>query len=124
MLKSLVAEGVAAALDARSPAVDVAKQADVAALLEEVAVLKARLATVEETPAAPKVFTNGATPPPGTLRGQDRAVDGGQPVDVAKARELKHTLYKGTAAEQNDAARQMQEAAIAQLSAIHSAPRR
>ena len=101
---------------------DVAKQADVAGLLEEVRTLKARLEAVEEQPAAPRVFTNGQTPPPGTLRGQDKTPAGGPAVDIAKARELKNTLYRGTAAEQNAAAQEMQEAAIAGLSAIHAAP--
>jgi hypothetical protein len=116
VLESIVAKGVKAALDARGPAEDVAKQADVAALLEEVSVLKARLETVENTPAAPKVFTNGATPPPGTLRGQDQ---GSQPVNVAKAQELKTTLYRGTAPEQNEAFAEMQRMAVDQLAAIH-----
>ena len=54
------------------------------------------------------------------LRGQDRARQGAPPaVDVAKAAELKGTLYHGTAQEQNEAHKAMQELAIAQLSAIH-----
>lgn len=116
-LESLVAKAVAAALDSRAPAEDVAKAA-VAGVSEEVETLKARLAAVEEQPAMPKVFTNGATPPPGTLRGQDQAPQGGAAVDVAKAAELKRTLYTGSAAEQNQAHRDMQEMAIAQLAAI------
>jgi len=69
----------------------------------------------------PKVFTNGAVPPPGTLRGQDQ---GSAPVDVAKAQELKRTLYTGTAGEQNEAFKEMQQMAVDRLSAIHSAPKR
>ena len=110
VLESVVAKAVAAALDTKTPAEDVAKQADVAGLLEEVETLKARLATVEEHPAAPKVFTNGQVPPASQLRGQDQ---GATPVDVAKAAELKQTLYRGTAQEQNKAHREMQEMAIA-----------
>jgi hypothetical protein len=119
VLKGLIADAVAAALDARAPAEDVAK-ASVAGVLEQVETLKAEVARIGEQPAAPKVFTNGAVPPPGTLRGQDRAPGGGPVVDVAKAAELKTTLYKGTATEQNAAAISMQEMAIAELSAIHS----
>jgi hypothetical protein len=120
VLKSIVAEAVAAAFGAQAPAEDIAKQADVAGALAEVEVLKARLLTLEEQPAMPKVFTNGAVPPAHMLRGQDRARQGAPPaVDVAKAAELKGTLYHGTAQEQNEAHKAMQELAIAQLSAIH-----
>ena len=119
VLKSIVAEAVAAAFGAQAPAEDIAKQADVAGALAEVEVLKARLLTLEEQPAMPKVFTNGAVPPPEMLRGQDRARQGAPQVDVAKAAELKGTLYHGTAQEQNEAHKAMQELAIAQLSAIH-----
>lgn len=119
VLKSIVAEAVAAAFGAQAPAEDIAKQADVAGALAEVEVLKARLLTLEEQPAMPKVFTNGAVPPPEMLRGQDRTRQGAPQVDVAKAAELKGTLYHGTAQEQNEAHKAMQELAIAQLSAIH-----
>lgn len=119
VLKSIVSEAVSALLDSRTPAEDIAKQADVAGLLEEVRVLKERLATVEATPAAPKVFTNGAVPPPGALRGQDRAAAGQPRVDIAKAAELKGVLYHGTAAEQNQAAKDMNLMAIDALAAIH-----
>jgi hypothetical protein len=125
VLKSIVTAAMHEVLGADPAREDIRKQAEViAAQSGEIEALKARLETVENSPAAPKVFTNGATPPPGTLRGQDRAPDGQPQVDVAKARELKDTLYRGTAPEQNQAAREMQEAAIAQLSAIHLAPRR
>jgi hypothetical protein len=100
----------------------IAKQAEVidgqAAELEAV---KKRVEEIAEQPAAPKVFTNGAVPPPGQLRGQDQ---GSQPVDVAKAQELKRTLYTGTAPEQNKAFADMQQMAIDQLAGIHAAPRR
>ena len=75
---------MAAALGAQAPAEDIAKQADVAGLLEQVETLKARLATVEEQPAAPKVFTNGQVPPAHQMRGQDQGAPAA--VDVAKAR--------------------------------------
>jgi hypothetical protein len=45
-------------------------------------------------------------------------------VDVAKAAELKRTLYTGTAGEQNTAFREMQQMAIDQLAGIHAAPKR
>ena len=94
----------------------IAKQATVidgqAAELEAV---KKRVEEIAEQPAAPKVFTNGAVPPAGMLRGQDQ---GSVPVDVAKAQELKRTLYTGTAGEQNQAFADMQRMAIDKLADI------
>jgi len=84
-------------------------------------VLKGRVEEIASEPAMPKVFTNGQTPPPGTLRGQDQ---GSAPVDVTKAAELKKTLYRGSAAEQNTAFNEMQQMAIDQLAGIHAAPKR
>jgi hypothetical protein len=78
-------------------------------------VLKGRVEEIASEPAMPKVFTNGQTPPPGTLRGQDQ---GSAPVDVAKAQELKGTLYHGTAQEQNKAFNEMQAMAIDRLADI------
>jgi hypothetical protein len=118
VLKSIVAEAVAAALGAQAPAEDIAKQADVAGLSEQVETLKARLAVVEETPAAPKVFSNGQTPPAHQLRGQDQGAP--PPVDIAKAAELKRTLYTGTAAEQQATFKTMEAAAVSQLAAMHA----
>jgi hypothetical protein len=96
----------------------IAKTSDaVLELAELVETLKGRIGVLEEQPAQPKIFTNGATPPREHMRGQDH---GAPPaVDVAKARELKGVLYRGTAAEQNRAANDMQAAAIAALQAIH-----
>ena len=121
VLKSIVTAAMHEVLGADPAREDIRKQAEVIAEQSgQIEALKARLETVENTPAAPKVFTNGAVPPPGTLRGQDRAQPGQPPqVDVAKARELKDTLYHGTPAEQNKAFTEMQEAAIAGLAAIH-----
>ncbi|MGW2371670.1 hypothetical protein [Kitasatospora sp. NPDC001683] len=79
--------------------------------------LKGRVGVLEEQPAQPKVFTNGALPPAEHLRGQDHGAPAA--VDVAKARQLKGVLYRGTAIEQNQAATDMQTAAIAALQAIH-----
>ncbi|MFE2407114.1 hypothetical protein ACFXDE_02085 [Kitasatospora sp. NPDC059408] len=96
----------------------IAKTGDaVLELADLVETLKGRVTVLEEQPAAPKVFTNGATPPAEHLRGQDHGAPAA--VDVAKARELKGVLYRGTAAEQNRAATDMQTAAIAALQAIH-----
>lgn len=120
VLKSIIAEVVAAALDARAPAEDIAKSADVAAALGEVETLKARLAVVEEQPGMPKVFTNGAVPPASQLRGQDT---GAVPVDVAKALERKKAFTAATAAEQNQMAGEMQQQAIDALAAVHAARR-
>lgn len=78
--------------------------------------LKGQVRALEEQPAEPKVFTNGAVPPPHQMRGQDQ---GAPPIDVAKARDLKQALYKGTASEQNQAAVDMQTAAIEVLQRIH-----
>jgi hypothetical protein len=128
-LDSIIAKAVTAALSAFAPAQDVAKSADVAGVNAEVELLKARLAKVEEMPAAPGVFTNGAVPPQaggrplpaqGQLRGQDA---GGQSAVAKEAAGLKHELYNGTPARQNEVAGQMTRAAIAELTAIHSGAR-
>jgi hypothetical protein len=86
-------------------------------LAELVEMLKGQVQALEEQPAVPQVFTNGARPVPPShqMRGQD---NGAPPIDVTKARELKQTLYRGTAAEQNQAHVQMQTAAIAALQDI------
>jgi len=115
-LESIVAKAVAAAFGTQNPAEGIAKQADVAGLSEQVETLKARLAQVEEQPAAPKVFTNGQTPPAHQLRGQDA---GARPVDVAKAMDRRRAFATATAAEQNQMAQQMNQEAIEALAAIH-----
>jgi hypothetical protein len=117
-LESIIAKAVAAALGAQAPAEDIAKQADVAGLSEQVETLKARLATVEEMPAAPKVFTNGQVPPAHQLRGQDQGTAPGQ-VDVAKALDLKHKMYTADPGEAKQIHDDMQQMAIDQLAAIH-----
>ena len=101
-LESIVAKAVAAALDAARPAEDIAKQADVAGLLEEIEMLKAQVATVKSSRrhAARCSPTAPARRPASQLRGQDHAQQGPPVVDVAKARDLKSTLYRGTAPEQ------------------------
>lgn len=78
--------------------------------------LKGQVKALEEQPAEPRVFANGATPPAHLLRGQDH---GAPAVDMAKAREMKKALYNGSAAEQNQIAKEMQQGAIAALQAIH-----
>ena len=115
-----VAEAIQAALTAQSATHEetVAKQA---AVIEEMAgqvdVLKGRIEEIAEQPAAPRVFMNGQTPPPGTLRGQDQ---GAPPVDVAKALARKRDLYTAAdATEQNKIAKEMQSDAIDALAAVH-----
>jgi hypothetical protein len=95
-----------------------AKQADaVLELADLVKELKGRIGALEEQPAEPRVFTNGAVPPR-DLRGMDRGA--GAQVDVVKAREQKGRLYKAAnATEQNRIAQDMQADAIAALQAIH-----
>jgi hypothetical protein len=86
-------------------------------LAELVETLKGRIGVLEEQPAQPKVFTNGATPPAAVLRGQDRAA---APVDTTRAQELKKNLYRGPdAAGQNAIHAEMNEMAIAKLREIH-----
>ncbi|MFG3287263.1 hypothetical protein ACGF3G_00365 [Streptomyces sp. NPDC048179] len=85
-------------------------------LAEIVETLKGQVRTLEEQPAEPRVFAQGAVPPAHMMRGQD---NGAAPIDMAKARELKQTLYTGSAPDQNAAAVEMQKGAIAALQAIH-----
>jgi hypothetical protein len=93
---------------------------------KEMEVLKARLATVEEQPAVPGVFSNGATPPRDAVpppapqfRGQD---PGAGQVDVAKALGRKRELYEAPDARQQDQiAKSMQTDAVAALAAVHGA---
>jgi hypothetical protein len=86
-------------------------------LASMVETLKGRIGTLEEQPAEPRVFTNGAVPPR-DLRGMDRGAS--TQIDVAKAREQKDRLYKAeNATEQNRIAQGMQANAIDALQAIH-----
>lgn len=120
VLKSSIRDLVKSVLDEHSATqtAEIAKTRDaVLELAGVVDVLKGQVKALEEQPAEPRVFANGAVPPAHLLRGQDR---GAPPVDVAKARDLKRTLYTGTAPEQNEAAMQLQTAAIEELRAIHS----
>jgi len=96
----------------------IAKQdATLKELAEAVELLKGQVRVLEEQPAVPHVFTNGAVPPPHMMRGQD---NGAPPVDVAKAQQLKKQLYRGPdAGEQNAIHGQLNEMAIAALQSIH-----
>lgn len=119
VLKSSITELVKSLLDDHSATqtAELTKQREaVLELANVVDTLKGRIGTLEEQPAEPRVFTNGAVPPAHMLRGQDQ---GAPPIDVAKARDLKQTLYKGTAREQNQAAIEMQTTAIEALQRIH-----
>jgi hypothetical protein len=97
----------------------IAKQAEtIAQLADVVETLKGQVRALEEQPAAPRVFTNGAIPPAHHMRGQDA---GTTPIDVARARELKKGLYGGPDSHaQNTIATELQEMAIARLSEIHN----
>lgn len=99
----------------------IAKQAEtITQLAETVETLKGQIRALEEQPAEPKVFTNGANPSGAQpqLRGQDR---GAPAADVTKARELKKSLYQGPdAAGQNAIHTQLNEMAIAELQNIHN----
>lgn len=120
VLKSIAADAARTALEAQGAAhaeVVAKMAADNAGLAEELEVVKARLKTVEETPAAPKVFTNGAVPPANQLRGQDQGA--GQPVDVAKALELKHRMYTADPAEAKQIHDDLNQLAIDGIAAIH-----
>lgn len=120
VLKSIAQDAATAALEAQGAAHSevIAKMAaDNSGLAEEVKTLKARLETVESHPAAPRVFTNGAVPPAHQMRGQDQ---GAAPVDVAKAMETRARFRDADPAEQNRLANEMQEGAIATLTAIHA----
>jgi hypothetical protein len=126
VLKSIAQEAATTALIAQGAAHQevVAKMAaDKEELAEELKVVKERLETVEKTPAAPRVFTNGQVPPAGQLRGQDQ---GAPPkVDVAKALERKQALYGAADAPTQDRIfKEMQGDAVAALAAIHAAGRR
>jgi flagellar hook-basal body complex protein FliE len=120
VLKSSIAEVVKAALDEHSATQTeaIAKQAQaLEGLAEVVETLKGQIHTLEEQPAAPRVFTNGAVPPAHQLRGQDR---GAPAVNTAQAMELKKSLYGAAdAGEQNRIAQGMQATAIDALQAIH-----
>lgn len=113
-----VTEAIQAALTAQSASHEetVAKQASVIEeLTGQVDVLKARVEQIAETPAAPKVFTNGQTPPAHQMRGQDQ---GAAPIDVAKAMDRKRQLYGASdATEQNRIAKEMMPEAVAALAA-------
>jgi hypothetical protein len=120
LLKSSIADAVKSGLADYSATQEqtIAKQAQALTQMADVVeTLKGRIETLEEQPAVPKVFTNGAVPPRDQMRGQDR---GAPPIDVAKARELKKGLYGAAdATEQNRIATDMQQAAIAALQEIH-----
>lgn len=88
----------------------------VLALVGMVETLKGQVEALEQQPAEPRVFTNGAVPPRDQMRGQDR---GAPSIDVAKAAELKRELYRGQdAGAQRDAATALNEMAIVKFREI------
>jgi hypothetical protein len=119
VLKSIVEARVEAALNEYRATQEqaVAKQADDRAQMAElIETLKGRVEALEEQPAEPRVFTNGAVPPRDQLRGMDR---GPFNTDVMKALERRRSLYQSDdATEQNRLANEMQAEAIARLREI------
>lgn len=118
VLKSIAADTVAAALADHGATQEqvIAKQADALAQLADIVeTLKAQVVALEEQPAEPRVFTNGAVPPR-DMRGMDR---GAFNADVMKAQERRRSLYQSAdAGEQNRVATEMQSEAIARLREI------
>jgi len=114
MVKSMLGEHSAAQTE------EIAQQtAAVLELAKHVETLKGQVKVLGDQPAAPRVFTNGAVPPPSELRGQDRG-SAATAADVAKASERKQLLYRAPdAGEQNRIAKEMQNDAIAALSATY-----
>lgn len=108
LIKSTVDSLVKAALDEYS-----AQQAELVKGLED------RLTKVEETPAPPKVGSNGMPAPRAEdMRGQDA---GAPPADVAKAEQLREQLLKAkTPAEREAIANEMNQNAAAALAAVHA----
>ena len=95
-----------------------------AELAAEFEVMKSRLVTVENSPAAPGVFANGQVPPEGARPPQLRGQDAGAPaVDVTKAAVLKETLYNGSGPAQAQAFHEMEGMAIAEFHRIRGGQR-
>lgn len=118
VLKSIASDTVAAALadrDATQEQVIVKQTETLAQLAEVIETLKAQVGALEEQPAEPRVFTNGAQPPR-DVRGLDR---GAFSTDVMKAMARRRSLYQSDdATEQNRLANEMQADAIAKLREI------
>jgi hypothetical protein len=120
VLKGIAAAMIKQQLDAYSATQQevIAKQAaDLKGLAETISVLKGQVAALEEQPAAPRAFANGAVPPSSQLRGQDV---GAPAVGVAEAQQMRKGLYAPSAVDRNKAAGDMQALAIAELQRIHS----
>lgn len=123
LLKSIADSVVKRAIDAYSASQQevIAKQAaDLEKLTETIGVLKAQITALEEQPAAPKVFSNGAVPPAHMLRGQDA---GSPAIDAAQIAELRKGLYASDGANaptQNEIAGKLNAAAIKMLHDIHA----
>ena len=116
LIKSIVADTVTATLTAHSATQETIAKASADALAQMAArneELASRIATLEEQPAAPKVFTKGAVPPAGQMRGQGSGV---APVDASRAAELRKAMYNGTTvADREAAAGALQQMAIDHL---------
>ncbi|WP_369043504.1 hypothetical protein [Streptomyces sp. Midd1] len=91
---------------------------EIGELTKSVETLTGLVKTLEEQPAVPKVFTQGAVPPSTALRGQDAG--GPMAATIAQGQQLKKSLYDAPdATTQNRIAVDMQALAIAQLAQIH-----
>jgi hypothetical protein len=119
--ESSIADAVTKALEAHSATQEqvIAKQAEtIAELVKGFDSLVQKVHALEEQPAVPGVFTNGAVPPQQQLRGQDA---GAPPADQARVAELRKGLYTGPDAPQQHAiATELNGMAIAELQRIHS----
>lgn len=111
-----VAKALAAAVTEHLNAATATQGEHLAEMAGVVKALQDRIDALEEQPAPPRVFTNGAVPSRDQMRGQDR---GAAPVDVAKAREVKKSWYEADGASQDRIANEMQASAIDLLAAIH-----
>lgn len=87
----------------------------IAKMAETITALQEQIRQMEEQPATPRAVTKGATPPPGSLRGQSEG-DITPPANIA---DLRKGLYADSAAARESAATQMQVAAIDVLRRIH-----
>lgn len=118
VLKSIAETAAAAALTQFMATQEQVAKGDFAQLTELVETLKGQVKALEEQPAMPKVFSNGAQPR--DLRGMDQGTTPAL-IDVTKAAELKKQLYTGqNAADQQQAFLAMQEMAINQLAAMRA----
>jgi hypothetical protein len=106
VLKAAIGETVKAAIDEHS-----AGQASLVKSLED------RISALEESPAPPKILSNGALPPEHMLRGH---TNGAPSAAVTKAAEMRDRFTKSQDPAERDAiANEMNEAATVALAELH-----